>query len=236
MADLDATSSQGTKSLASNRLAYRRRLALLQQQRLQQLQLQQQQQQQKTAGSKGNGAFSKLSATYASAPEYQDYDYSDFLYQNVDEDDTSAGVGTSGAVGGLSSGLGVSALALRRQRLLAQRRRLLLQQQQQLLMQRRNGNAEDALLTGAIDRHSGFGSSGYGAGPVYVSGGHKSSCGEGLNPVLALATLAGAALAAYFIFTRVTQGNKRSFANNFFDNLANLSDFVQIGMSFCNLT
>ena len=140
-------------------------------------------------------------------------DYSDFVYQNLDPNDdvalggSATGSNPTGFSGAASSTGGAMSAALRqRQRFLARRRLL----RQQMMMQKRLGGENADVIERS---RSGYGHS----GPVYIQSYDEPSCDTGLNPVLALATLAGAALAAYFIFIKVTGGGrKRSFAETFF--------------------
>lgn len=84
-------------------------------------------------------------------------------------------------------------------------------------------------------RSSGYGSgSGYGGG--YGSyggyGGYPapSPCTTGLNPLLTLLTLAGVAVGAFLVFTKLTGGRSFKDDNSWGSMLQDMTDYVFIGM------
>ena len=179
-----------------NAATIKNRLAQQQQRRLALLQKQQQQQ---TAGAAQKAAGS----AYNYNVDYNDYD--NFMYENLDDESSNPFTALTGDP---------SASIRRRQLLLAARKRQLLlqqqQQQRQMLMQSRLGGnlGSDEFL-----ERSGYGHT----GPVYVQTYSEPECATGLTPFLVLATLAGTAIAAYFIFIRITTGGKkRSLSQAFF--------------------
>lgn len=77
--------------------------------------------------------------------------------------------------------------------------------------------------------HSG---SGYGGGPVsFVSGyGPSQSCESGINPLLALLTLAGAAVGFYFIYIKLINAGGRKFGSySFLQSFEEIADKIWIG-------
>ena len=86
---------------------------------------------------------------------------------------------------------------------------------------------------GGIGRQ-GYGNSGsgYGGGPVsFVSGyGPSTSCESGINPLLALLTLAGAAVGFYFIYIKLINSGGRQFGSfSFFESFEEIADKIWIG-------
>ena len=78
-----------------------------------------------------------------------------------------------------------------------------------------------------LGRNSGYGGSGSGYSPINVVSGYGPGVCEdrGLNPILVLATLAGAALAFFIIYRQVTSGGKRTInptVNEFLEHISNL--------------
>ncbi len=81
--------------------------------------------------------------------------------------------------------------------------------------------------------HSGYGSghSGYG-GPVSVVSGYGPSqqCESGLNPLVVLLTLAGAAIGFYFIYIKLTMSGGRTFGGTGGNLVDSVADIMWIGI------
>ena len=87
------------------------------------------------------------------------------------------------------------------------------------------GKADNLGLASSGYGHSGVGGqSGYGGygggGPVSIVSGYGPSqqCESGINPLLALLTLAGAAVGFYFIYIRLTMSGGRKLQESYFEN------------------
>lgn len=79
--------------------------------------------------------------------------------------------------------------------------------------------------------HSGYGGGGGYGGPVSVVSGYGPSqqCEQGINPLLALLTLAGAAVGFYFIYIKLTMSGRRSFQSDAGGALENIAEMLWIG-------
>ena len=77
---------------------------------------------------------------------------------------------------------------------------------------------------GGIGRTGYGGGSGYGPQVSYVSGyGPNTQCESGINPLLALLTLAGAAVGFYFIYIKLTMSGGRKFGSKtIFEDVADM--------------
>ena len=78
----------------------------------------------------------------------------------------------------------------------------------------------------------GYGHSGSGYGGGVVSGyGPAISCQSGVNPLLALLTLAGAGLGFYFIYIKLINATGRKFgSHSFLQSFEDMADKIWIGM------
>ena len=93
----------------------------------------------------------------------------------------------------------------------------------QQLLRRRNGLLTNSDLLGRSDYGYGdYGGGGYGGPVSIVSGfGGGGQCDQGINPLLALLTLAGAAVGFYYIYIKLTMsGRRRSFSGSYLENVA----------------
>ena len=77
----------------------------------------------------------------------------------------------------------------------------------------------------------GYGNSGSGYGGGAVSGyGPYTTCNSGINPLLALLTLAGAGLGFYFIYIKLINATGRKFGSySFFQSFEEIADKIWIG-------
>ncbi len=85
--------------------------------------------------------------------------------------------------------------------------------------------------------HSGGGHSGYGAPVNVVSGyGPSQQCESGLNPLIVLLTLAGAAIGFYFIYIKLTMSGGRTFGGTGGNIVDTVADVLWIGTIYQNFT